>query len=127
MSKVSWQLEFIDYLWQNISDISAILILNDKGKILENKTTSQFGKKYNEFWLKNIADKISTRLAIKQFTKEMDGLELTVNIFKNYAILVKPIKARFILVMIVSTTDKNLTNWIKKNSQWWKDDPTFEK
>lgn len=119
MSKVSWQSEFVDYLWENISEISAILIINDKGKILEDKIASQFKKKYNNSWLKNITAKISTRFTIKQFDKEMEGLDLTVNIFKNYAILVKPLKAKLILVMIVSTTDKNLTNWIKKNSQWW--------
>jgi len=119
MSKASWESEFVDYLLQNISEISAILIINDQGKILENRITLQFKKKYNNSWLKNIADKISTRFAIKQFDKEMEGLELTVNIFKNYAILVKPLKAKLILVMIVSTTDKNLTNWIRKNSQWW--------
>jgi len=126
MSKVSWQSEFIDYLWKNIQGMNAVLILDDEGKILDKKITLQFEKEYNNIWLKNIADKISIRFTTKQFNKEMDGLELTINIFKNYAILVKSLKEKFILVMIVSTNDKNLTTWIKNNTQWWIDDPILK-
>lgn len=80
MSTVSWQAKFIDYLCQNITDMNAVLILDDEGKILDKKVTSQFEKKYDNVWLKNIAEKISIRFTTKQFNKEMDGLELTVNI-----------------------------------------------
>jgi hypothetical protein len=124
--KESWKKDFVNYFWKNISDLSSILIINNEGVILEEKSSDDFTKQYDKTWLKNIAKKISVRFTTLDFHKEMGGLQLTVNVFNEHAIVVRSLKPDLIMIMIVSSKDNSLPNWIKKNSQWWADELIFE-
>lgn len=126
MKTTSWQGSYANYLWKNIPDLGALLIIDKQGKIIERRNSELFNKEYNIRWLEKISKKISLRFGIKNFDKEMEGLQLTINMFKNFAMVVKPLKHN-LLVLIVPTTKVNLPDWIRKNTQWWADDLVFEK
>lgn len=123
--KNGWHQEFLNYLGENISDLGALLIVDNQGKILVHEISSDFKKEYDFVWLKNIAKKVSIRFKIKEFHKEMEGLQLTINVFKNYALVVRPLNSTFLL-MIVSSSQSTLPKWIKNNTQWWVDELIFE-
>lgn len=124
--KLDWKESYVNYLWKNIPDLGALLIINNSGKILEKKTSSEFRKENNLIWLKNIAKKVSIRFKIEDFHKELEGLQLTINIFKEYAILVKSLNPSYMLIMIIPPVDGSLQNWIRKNAQWWTDELVFD-
>lgn len=127
MSKeVEWKESYANYLWENIPDLGALLIIDNSGRIIEKRTSSEFIKEYNLPWLKNIAKKVSIRFKIEDFHKEMDGLQLTINVFKEYAILVKSLNLNYMLIMIVPPVEGSLERWIRRNAQWWTDELVYD-
>ncbi len=127
MSKeVEWKESYANYLWENIPDLGALLIIDNSGRIIEKRTSSEFIKEYNLPWLKNIAKKVSIRFKIEDFHKEMEGLQLTINVFKEYAILVKSLNLNYMLIMIVPPVEGSLERWIRRNAQWWTDELVYD-
>ena len=127
MSKeVDWKEAYANYLWKNIPDLGALLLIDNSGRIIEKKTSMDFIKEYNLPWLKNIAKKVSIRFKIEDFHKEMEGLQLTINVFKEYAILVKSLNLNYMLIMIVPTLEGSLERWIRRNAQWWTDELVYD-
>ena len=121
-----WHESYANYLWKSIPDLGALLIIDNFGKIKEQRTSSEFDKVYASSWLKNIAKKVSVRFKIMDFHKELDGLQLTINVFKEYAMLVKSLNTNYMLIMIVSPHEGTLENWISKNAQWWTDELVYD-
>jgi len=45
-----WIRAYVDYLWKNVPDLGALLIINNKGELLEHKTSCEFRKEFGLVW-----------------------------------------------------------------------------
>ncbi len=98
------QHQLADFLWENIPGLEALLIITREGNVIEHRTIPQYEKGYTIPWLKNFGHLISERFSIKDFHKQLGGLDMTVNIFKDKAVLVSLLKTNHILTMIIPRT-----------------------
>lgn len=90
-----------NFLHDTVPDLEATLIIDKDGTILEYKFSEEFKKNHNMLWVRNIAKKVSIRFKIKNFHKELEGLQMTINIFKRHILLVRSLSDNIIIVMIL--------------------------
>jgi len=91
-----------NFLHDTIPDLEATLIIDKDGTLLEYKFSEEFQKNHNMLWVRNLAKKVSIRFKIKNFHKELDGLRMTINIFKRHILLVRSLSNTIIIVMILA-------------------------
>lgn len=91
-----------NFLHDTVPDLEATLIIDKDGTILEYKFSEEFKKNHNMLWVRNIAKKVSIRFKIKNFHKELEGLRMTINIFKRHILLVRSLSNNIIIVMILA-------------------------
>ncbi len=124
MSSVThdWKVAYLNYLEENISTLGALMIIDNNGEILAHKISPKFEKEYDLSWLRDVAKKVSRRFKIADFHKEMEGLQLTINIFKKYEMLVRSLNYTFILIMIIPASEEGITYWMRRNAPWLSDE-----
>ena len=113
-----WKAAYLNYLEENISTLGALM----NGEILAHKISPKFEKEYDLSWLRDVAKKVSRRFKIADFHKEMEGLQLTINIFKKYEMLVRSLNYTFILIMIIPASEEGITYWMRRNAPWLSDE-----
>ncbi len=91
-----------NFLHHTIPDLEATLIIDKDGTLLEYKFSEEFKKNHNMIWVRNIAKKVSIRFKIKNFHKELEGLQMTINIFKRHILLVRSLSTNIIIIMILA-------------------------
>ena len=106
------QHQLADFLWENVPGLEALLIITLNGNVIEHRTVPQYEKGYNAEWLKHFGSLISTRFQTGDFRKQLGGLDMTVNIFENRAVLVSPLRTNHILTLIMP----RMTNFDKLGS-----------
>ncbi len=117
-----WKVAYLNYLEENISTLGALMIIDNNGEILAHKISPKFEKEYDLSWLRDVAKKVSRRFKIADFHKEMEGLQLTINIFKKYEMLVRSLNYTFILIMIIPASEEGITYWMRRNAPWLSDE-----
>ena len=45
-----WIRGYVEYLWKNVPDLGALLIINNKGELVEHKTSNEFRKEFGLVW-----------------------------------------------------------------------------
>jgi len=98
------------FLAENIPDLEAIFIIDEDGNIVERKVSSQFEKEYNLSWIMFFAALVSVRFPLSGFNKQLGGLKMTVNVFKEKTVLVKMLETGHILVVIVPWKTNSVFN-----------------
>ncbi len=98
------QHQLADFLWENIPNMEALLIITRDGNVIEHRTVPQHEKVFTIEWLKNFGNLISVRFPSGDFHKLLGGLDMTVNIFNDRAVLVSPLRTNHILIMIMPRT-----------------------
>jgi len=98
------QHQLADYLWENIPGLEGLLIITKDGNVIEHRTVPLYDKVYNIEWLKHIGNLISVRFQTGDFRTQLGGLDMTVNIFKEKAVLVSMLRTGHILTMIIPRT-----------------------
>jgi len=98
------QHQLADFVWENIPGLEALLIITREGNVIEHRTVPQYEKIYTVQWLKDFGDLISSRFTLRDFHKQLGGLDMTVNVFKGKAVLVSILKTNHILIMITPRT-----------------------
>jgi hypothetical protein len=98
------QHQLADFLWENIPGLEALLIITGNGGVIEHRTVPQYEKMYNIEWLKHLGNLVSVRFQTGDFRTQLGGLDMTVNIFKNKAVLVSMLRTKHILIMITPRT-----------------------
>ncbi len=111
----------VNYLWKNIPNLESIMIINNDGDILHQKTSAQFEKKHDVGRLKYIARKVSVRFKIVDFDKELGGLAMTINVFKgNTIMLVRSLNPTHLIVMMMPIrNDISATMNVMKDVKEW--------
>lgn len=66
-----------------IPKVKAVMIIDERGSLLEHISNSLFEKEHLISELRYVAKLIALRYKIADFHKILDGLELTVNVFRN--------------------------------------------
>ena len=95
------QHQLADYLWEKVPGLEALLIITRDGNVIEHRTVIQYEKVYNIEWLKHLGNLISVRFQTGDFRSQLGGLDMTVNIFKEKAVLVSMLRTNHILTMII--------------------------
>jgi hypothetical protein len=90
---------------KNTSSIKAVMIIDKEGKILESIVTNSFASIIDVRELNYIAKLISLRFHIVDFHKILDGLQMTVNIFKDILMLVTSFNDDILVVITTKTID----------------------
>ena len=98
------QHQLANFLWENIPGLEALLIITRDGNVIEHKTVPGYEKAYPISWLKSFGNLVSVRFPIQDFHKQLGGLDMTVNIFKDKAVLVSLLRTNHILAMITPRT-----------------------
>lgn len=97
------------YLWNKIPGINAILTIEKDGRPIESRISVEFEQEYETNWLKSLATLVSIRYPIADFHKQLSGLEMTVNIFKEKIVIVRQLDISILLIGIISKqTDLNM-------------------
>ena len=87
-----------------IPDLEATLIIDTDGTLLEYKSSEKFQNEHDMTWVKAIAEKISIRFKTKNFHKEFGGIHMTINLFDQHVLLVRPLSSEHIIVMILTAS-----------------------
>ena len=113
--------KYLDYFWRNLTDPQALMIIDMDGNILDSKIAECFKNEYDVMWQKRIAKKISLRFPMADFYTELGGLEITVNLFKKYAVINRMINFDKILVVITKKIALDIATslGIISNSENW--------
>ena len=98
------QHQLADYLWENIPGLEGLLIINRDGNVIEHRTVPLYKNVYNIEWLKHLGGLIYARFLTGDFRTQLGGLDMTVNIFKEKAVLVSMLRTKHILTMIIPRT-----------------------
>jgi len=98
------QHQLADFLWENIAGLEALLIITRDGNVIEHRTVPQHEKVFTVEWLKNFGNLVSHRFPLEDFHKQLGGLDMTINIFKDKAVLVSLLRTNHILTMITPRT-----------------------
>ena len=111
----------VNYLWKNIPNLESIMIINNDGDIIHQKTSAQFEKEQDVGRLKYIARKVSVRFKIADFDKELGGLAMTINVFKgNTIMLVRSLNPTHLIVMMMPIrNDISATMNVMKDVKEW--------
>ena len=105
--------ELSDILEKTIPDFYALMVINKKGNLLSYFVSEQCADERCLTELKEIAKLTSIRFKIGEFHKTLGGLELTINMFKNYFSLVRTVFQDNFLVVIVPRETSFLFDSIK--------------
>ncbi len=111
----------INYLWKNIPNLGSIMLINNEGDIIHQKTSAQFEKEHDVGRLKYIARKVSVRFKIVDFDKELGGLAMTINVFKgNTIMLVRSLNPTHLIIMMMPIrSDISTTMNVMKDVKEW--------
>jgi hypothetical protein len=89
-----------------------VIILDQEGKIIESKISEDMENDYHLLWLKFFAFIVSLRFPMAGFDTQLGGLEMTVNLFKEKAVIVKMLDRKHIVTIIVPRTPQSITSAI---------------
>ncbi len=106
------QHQLADFLWENMPNMEALMIITRDGNVIEHRTVPQHENVFTIEWLKNFGNLISHRFPLGDFHKQLGGLDMTINIFKDRAVIVSPLRTNHLLTLIMPRT----TNFDKLGS-----------
>ncbi|MBI1829538.1 MAG: hypothetical protein HY222_05020 [Thaumarchaeota archaeon] len=92
--------EITNMIQKNISELQAVVIIDKQGNILECITKDSFESETDLDDLKHISSLISLRFRIVDFDKILHGLEMTVDIFRDYFVLVTSLNDDILFVIV---------------------------
>ena len=99
-------------LSKNIPDLEAVLLIDRDGNLVHKMIPTKFEKNYDNAWLKFFSMMISIRFPLSGFNKELGGLKMTINIFKEKGVLVKLLGSGHILAVIIPWKTNSVINAI---------------
>jgi hypothetical protein len=103
----------LEILSENIPEVEDLIIINQEEEIVENKISENMEKyEYHVLWLKFFSFTISLRFPIAGFNTQLGGLEMTVNLFKEKAVMVKMLDKEYMVIVIVPRTPQNISSAI---------------
>ena len=109
-----------NFIWKKIKEVEALLIIEKDGRPIETRVSPQFEHDYECKWLKSLATLVSIRYPISNFHKQLNGLEMTVNIFKEKIVIVKSINTfQLLIVIIPKFSDLIKAISVLSNEQKW--------
>ncbi len=96
-----WSKKLIEYFWKNTQPLEALLIIDNIGTIIEHKVSTQIKLEYDAEWIKQIANKVSIRFKAVDFSKELGGLAMTINVFEGRIMLVKGLTPQYTMILLI--------------------------
>jgi len=96
-----WKESITNFLSKNIPDLEAVLLIDHDGNLVHKMISTKFKKNYDNDWLKLFSMIISIRFPMSGFNKQLGGLKITINVFKEKGVLVKLLDSGHILAIII--------------------------
>jgi len=102
MSKQSYsnEIDIVGKLTKIIPNIRLLIILDKKGNLLSYLCSEDCANDHDLTHIRNLAKLVSIRYRIGDFDKLMEGLETTINVFKNKTVFVRGLQDDNILVVV---------------------------
>ncbi len=104
------EIDIVGKLSKIIPDIQLLIILDKKGNLLSYLCSEDCANDHDLTHIRNLAKLVSIRYRIGDFDKLMEGLETTINVFKNKTLFVRGLQNDNILVVSVPKKYENLTD-----------------
>ena len=79
----------------------AVIIISNKGDLLDYQLAKSFLKKYNYKSVKYLTNLVSLRFRISDFSQLLGGLEMTINRFKDGIMVSKSLNHDNIMIMLL--------------------------
>lgn len=90
---------------EKIPHTIAVLIIDDKGNLIEKIVSKSFEGEFASSELEYIAKMIGLRYKIVDFHKMMSGLEMTINIFRDRCVFVSQLSSTSFIAVITKNVD----------------------
>lgn len=110
-STFEWKKSLINSIWESISDIECLVIIDSIGNVIEHKIAESHKNQADYQILERMARKVSLRFKIVEFDEEFGGMSITVNILKRSIMIVKALTPQYTLILLLpkgSNIDKTL-------------------
>lgn len=93
-------LDFVDFIWRNVPGIEVFLLVDNKGTIKFKKTSESFDEK-NLPQINGLISNMVNQFQELNSKNSVNKLNLTVNIFENDTVLIKPVIEGFFFVLVL--------------------------
>jgi len=103
----------VNYLWNHLPNIKSLMIVDRDGNIIHQKMSMKFKEEYDLDRLKYIAKKVSVRFKIDDFDKELGGLAMTIDLFKNDSLMLVRSLNQMHLLILMMPIHYDLTKTVK--------------
>jgi len=110
LGSYSNEIDIVGKLTKIIPNIRLLMILDKKGNLLSYLCSEDCANDHDLTHIRDLAKLVSIRYRIGDFDKLMEGLETTINVFKNKTVFVRGLQDDNILVVVVPKKYENLTD-----------------
>ena len=95
----------VQFLLEKISQIGATMIIDREGNLIKHTVSKSFESEIDPHELEYIAKLIGLRYRIADFHKIRNGLQMTINVFKDNCIIVTSHSYDSIIAIITKSVD----------------------
>ena len=95
----------VQFLLEKIPEIDATMIIDREGNLIKHTVSKSFESEIDPHELEYIAKLIGLRFRIADFHKILNGLEMTINVFKENCIITTSRNGISIIAILTKTVD----------------------
>ena len=95
----------VQFLLEKIPEIDATMIIGREGNLIKHTVSKSFESEIDPHELEYIAKLIGLRYRIADFHKILNGLEMTINVFKENCIITTSRNGISIIAILTKTVD----------------------
>ena len=95
----------IQYLLEKIPEIGATMIIDKEGNLIKHTVSKSFESEIDPHEIEYIAKLIGLRFRVADFHKIRNGLEMTINVFKENCIIVTSRSNNSIIAIMTKSVD----------------------
>ncbi len=95
----------VQFLLEKIPEIDATMIIDREGNLIKHTVSKSFESEIDPHELEYIANLIGLRFRIADFHKILNGLEMTINVFKENCIIVTSRNGSSIIAILTKSVD----------------------
>jgi len=95
----------LQFLLEKIPEIGATMVIGREGNLINHNVSKSFESEIDPHELEYIAKLIGLRLRIADFNKILNGLEMTINVFKENCIITTSRNGSSIIAILRKSVD----------------------
>ncbi len=104
--------QIVESLLKEIPQTIALMILDNEGNLIRHNVSKSFENKIDSTELEFYSKLIGLRYKIVDFHKILNGLEITINVFKNNCLFVTSLNSNYTIAILTEKADVEKTRKI---------------